>query len=995
MDSWLCHVLGACTLLVASVAGWPQYKANQGDGCFLQVGHSAMGTTASRSSASGSACTLSLPSPLSAGQFIPGTTYTISVSGPNGKAMMVGATAPFGQSTGSWSSVSGGCTTTCSAGSGSYSGLHSRFSYTNAATVRWTAPQSTASVSLGATCGSFGAVETHQVRVTAPTPPPTSPAPTTAGPTSSPTLAPTCGGGFSVSLSDPAVCETNACVDFPCTGGNETCVNNPEDGTNSAAGRTCDCSRGYARVGGTGACTDADACTATPACPANTTCADLAPPALGDITGRVCSCLPGYTPHPTRAGECIDIDACSAGPCVNSNSTDTWVDPSRCLDTLGGVSGVDAFTCAPCPYGYTATSASNTLCRDTNGCTAGAPYEHNCTTDCVDAPAPPISTPPDYGAANFTCAALPCAGLTGFANVSGSGCVLCPAGTQPSPLRTACTSCGEGTAGENGVCSPCGVGTQANPGRSRCEACPGGTIRATTDQLSCTSCARLSYSVNTTTCATCTTDGYHVASTGDACVECPDPLIGTGGTCIECPLGFVRTSLTECSAPASQTTVTTTTTTNVIDTNSFCNRFIDICGGSLGWNDASACMADFPDYILGTYDQTAGHTRECRVYHLKVAFIADAAGNDAARQLHCGHASRSGASVCVGTPTPTDFCDQFLSTCGTTYGWTGAETCAEGVSSLLTGSAGGAGTPQQQTTTDTLGCRATMLSRAIGASSSSDVSTYCAQASARGVADDGSAPCSSAAPSIADFCTDFIDVCGVDDGWRDVRACVAMATRFLAGSKGSTSGNTSACRTYHLGVAKSSPAGSVRDLHCTHASPSGGGVCEGFATASDFCADFNVTCSTWENCESEFRATSRGFFDDVNGNTQGCRANQLSRAKSYARGSQDRLDACADAGDTGGSTCVNPTNAPTVQGGTAPPDVLVDPADVSDQAASGSSGDAQASTATTERWFANTDATSYYLVVWIITLLVGEYGLYLTGIQVLQKEHAGGSSEVE
>jgi hypothetical protein len=71
--------------------------------------------------------------------------------------------------------------------------------------------------------------------------------------------------------------------------------------------------------------------------------------------------------------------------------------------------------------------------------------------------------------------------------------------------------------------------------------------------------------------------------------------------------------------------------------------------------------------------------------------------------------------------------------------------------------------------------------------------------------------------------------------------CMASCATFPAGSPGTTSGNSLACRAYHVGVAKTAPA-----THCAHANAFGGrqaeeqcgGHCE------NFCQLAVATCAT-------------------------------------------------------------------------------------------------------------------------------------------------------
>lgn len=93
-------------------------------------------------------------------------------------------------------------------------------------------------------------------------------------------------------------------------------------------------------------------------------------------------------------------------------------------------------------------------------------------------------------------------------------------------------------------------------------------------------------------------------------------------------------------------------------------------------------------------------------------------------------------------------------------------------------------------------------------------------------------------PTAEEFCRDFMSTCGNEGlGWTDNSSCVLEFQRYIDGTAGATSGNTQSCRIYHLGAAKAGLAPGV-GAHCAHASRTGGGVCVGQPSASDFCDDF-------------------------------------------------------------------------------------------------------------------------------------------------------------
>ena len=87
--------------------------------------------------------------------------------------------------------------------------------------------------------------------------------------------------------------------------------------------------------------------------------------------------------------------------------------------------------------------------------------------------------------------------------------------------------------------------------------------------------------------------------------------------------------------------------------------------------------------------------------------------------------------------------------------------------------------------------------------------------------DDGS---DSPTPTTAcsDYCTDIMATCTGDNAqYASNDECLSSCSGFsTAGADGDTSGDTLQCRVYHAGAAESDPA-----THCSHAGPTGGGVC--------------------------------------------------------------------------------------------------------------------------------------------------------------------------
>ncbi len=73
---------------------------------------------------------------------------------------------------------------------------------------------------------------------------------------------------------------------------------------------------------------------------------------------------------------------------------------------------------------------------------------------------------------------------------------------------------------------------------------------------------------------------------------------------------------------------------------------------------------------------------------------------------------------------------------------------------------------------------------------------------------------------IATFCASYDPMCVATSLSAAYGDCVAEVTAMAVGTEGDTSGNTFACRSYHLQAALADAA-----THCPHAAADGGGVC--------------------------------------------------------------------------------------------------------------------------------------------------------------------------
>eukprot|EP00035_Acanthoeca_spectabilis_P014691 m.284809 g.284809 ORF g.284809 m.284809 type:complete len:1026 (+) comp16200_c1_seq1:304-3381(+) len=975
---------------VGMVAVTNAYPSFYGGGCFLSVGQSFMSATAANSAV----CTISINgatmSHSSSMAYVPGQTYAVVVTGPTNRYHL------FGSSAGSW--TNGGGQSSLS-GCGNGPGFLSN-GYTGSSTATFTAPATVpatngGTITIGATCGNFGALSTTVFSMTAPptaaptNPPPT--APPTNNPTLPPTASPTCAPGQQFQITQCV--DINACLNHPCTISGQTCVDLIGQG-DDAAGRTCTCPQGTAPSGQS--CTEINACINNP-CPttAGTQCLDRPAPAPDTAAGRTCNCSTGYSSNSSFPDFCFDTNACLTGqPCVNRASDlpgGQIVDSGRCNDSTAPSTG---FTCEPCPAGYEDSGAGNNhICVDIDYCAAGQPAVAACAAQgrsCIDNP-PSASQ-------NTSCANRPCENQTGTASINGAPCAACPDGSSPSLAQTACIPCGPGMAGSQGTCATCGVGTEPNSGSTACVGCQPGFIRGSTTAASCTQCPERTYSPNGVgPCVDCRAPGFAVNSARTSCNECPDPLVGVDGNCIACTQGLVRVNATTCAVPETTTgtTTTTTTTTQVLTPSNFCSMFMSTCGNGFGWNDANACQTSVTRYIDGTPGATSGNTLACRIYHLNVA--RQQIDGSPTESLHCSHASDSGNNTCVGAPSASDFCDDFIDTCGVNNGWVSAGECQAAVPAFITGSY------PTDTTGNTLSCRAYHLGVAKSqAPATTGRANHCAHASSNGTDSNGGMPCAGSQVSVTNFCNDFISTCGGGNGWSDSAACVGEASTFVRGTLGdTTSFNTLECRIYHLTVAKRQSNSTLRATHCIHASrPGVTNVCDPIPSAADFCVTYLDVCtvsgswSTQQGCVNGFSTVPRGFQGDTSGNSQGCRIYHLGAAMTnVAPGTAAH---CSHASETGNNVCVDapgspvappvaltttaaPTSpAPTVVGATLAPTAA--------PVVSGSSGNTAASAAgaTSERsQHSKSSSTVAYVLTFLIGLLAYEYVLYLNAVQEL------------
>lgn len=161
----------------------------------------------------------------------------------------------------------------------------------------------------------------------------------------------------------------------------------------------------------------------------------------------------------------------------------------------------------------------------------------------------------------------------------------------------------------------------------------------------------------------------------------------------------------------------------------------------------------------------------------------------------------------------------------------------------------------------------------------------------------------------ATYCTGIQTTCtGANVQYADEASCLAACStnnKWPDGTAGAVSGNSFACRSYHLGAAASDA-----NTHCIHAGPTGGGacgsLCENYCQlamsnctgANEIYTD-NAACMT--ACEG---LTTLGDVGDTAGNTVQCRIYHLGVAGSS---SANATTHCPHGAEDGGGVCIGAT----------------------------------------------------------------------------------------
>ena len=302
----------------------------------------------------------------------------------------------------------------------------------------------------------------------------------------------------------------------------------------------------------------------------------------------------------------------------------------------------------------------------------------------------------------------------------------------------------------------------------------------------------------------------------------------------------------------------------------FCDGYFSTCGMYNSFMSVSECRMTYDATPAGTAGATSGDSQACRDYHLGAA-MSDA-------MLHCPHAG--GEEVCVADettmmPTTTmdgnaaamSFCTVFMSVCAEHNTWADADDSMMACVMAFTATPEG---DQSDTFGFTQGCRVYHLGAAV-----TGPALHCPHAGSEAVC---------VSDESAAFCDDYTDACLDHDAFDgDIASCIAQYEMVPMGTTGATTGNSRACRAYHINLALTDPA-----THCEHSA--GLSVCvDGNAQAQAFCAQYMNTCSMYDSfsgdmamCVMSYDNTPMGSAGATSGNSQACRDYHLGAAMSDA-----------------------------------------------------------------------------------------------------------------
>jgi len=360
--------------------------------------------------------------------------------------------------------------------------------------------------------------------------------------------------------------------------------------------------------------------------------------------------------------------------------------------------------------------------------------------------------------------------------------------------------------------------------------------------------------------------------------------------------------------------------------NAYCNQFTGMGTCQYYYPNTFASRAECENTFCERYPLaiggmpangvvTGGNSKECRQYHSFAAVVANATGNMALAMSHCTHAMPSSATgTCVnGTGSPADaitdvYCENHIRACGvTTAGaegyspstakWSGRTECLAVAAQFPRGA-------QNDQTSDTIQCRNYHAN--VAGSSPSLQALHCAHSGLNGIDQCGTSPCES-------YCDNILLMCTSGNAqYQDKASCMLWCSALPAGTDGATTGDSLACRLYHLQVAASlGSATQGRADHCTHAGAGGAGQCgtpqEAFCDVAIKACNSSATASPYNGlaqyaskaaCAQQAMAYPRTTPGVTSGNSLECRAYHASVALSGAAGGA--VGHCFHTGQLGG-----------------------------------------------------------------------------------------------
>jgi hypothetical protein len=267
---------------------------------------------------------------------------------------------------------------------------------------------------------------------------------------------------------------------------------------------------------------------------------------------------------------------------------------------------------------------------------------------------------------------------------------------------------------------------------------------------------------------------YHAkAASEDAALHCPHAGPDGGGKCV---------APTTCG--------------------SYCLAQAANCTGKNALIFSVDCATECATWEIGNLGDTAVDTAACRLYH------ATAAADDA--DFHCPHASPDGGGQCVDVVVELTTCESYCATqaanCADPNAITFAVDCATDCATWDEGVLGDEGN-------DTAHCRLYHAGAAAG-----DPVLHCPHAGP-----DGGGKCVDAVVELTtceSYCETQAANCTGEDAITFAVDCATDCASWIEGALGDTANDTAHCRLYHAEAAAEDA-----DLHCSHASPEGGGQC--------------------------------------------------------------------------------------------------------------------------------------------------------------------------